>query len=233
MSLPYQWLLFDADGTLFDYDAAEASALREAFRLERLSFSTEIEAAYRQINARVWQAFENGQISSQELRVERFRQLFQQFNLNEDAQTFSRLYLGFLGQSSQLLDGAEELVFGLRGQGYRLAIITNGLSDVQRPRLAASSIAGCFEGLFISEELPAAKPHPAFFDAVFQQIGQPQKSGVLVIGDSLSSDIRGGQAYQLDTCWYHPNGGAPLPDDLRPTYTITRLEELLDILQSQ
>jgi YjjG family noncanonical pyrimidine nucleotidase len=228
--MSYQWLLFDADGTLFDYDTAEASALRNAFRIERLEFSAEIEAVYRQINKQVWQAFENGQISSQDLRVERFQQLFSQFKLNADPSAFSRLYLACLAQSSQLIDGAQELVFQLRAQGYHLAIVTNGIADVQRSRLAASALAGCFEGLFISEELGSAKPDPAFFEAVFQQLGHPEKSGVLVIGDSLSSDIRGGQAFQLDTCWYCPNPVNDLPGDLQPTYIINKLAEIHTIL---
>jgi len=229
--MSYQWLLFDADGTLFDYDAAEASALRNAFRIERLEFSSEIESTYRLINKQLWLAFESGQISSQDLRVERFKQLFSQFKLEADPNTFSRLYLGCLAQSSQLIEGAQELIFQLRAQAFHLAIITNGIAEVQRSRLAASPIASCFEGLFISEELGSVKPDPTFFDAVFSQLGNPEKSSALVIGDSLSSDIRGGQNYQVDTCWYCPGETKELPEDLKPTYTIHQLADLHNILK--
>ena len=231
--MPYQWLLFDADGTLFDYDAAESSALRNAFRIERLAFSPDIESAYQQINKQLWKDFEQGKVSSLDLRVQRFEQLFMQFKLSIDPHPFSRLYLACLAQSSQLIDGAQELIFQLRAQGYHLAIVTNGIADVQRSRLGASAIAGCFEGLFISEELGSVKPAPAYFAAVFQQIGNPPKADVLVIGDSLSSDIRGGQTYQLDTCWYcsNPASAPALPADLQPTYTIHTLAEIHALLQ--
>jgi HAD superfamily hydrolase (TIGR01549 family) len=107
---------------------------------------------------------------------------------------------------------------------YHLAVVTNGLSEVQRPRLKASAISGLIEKVFISEEIGAAKPEPAFFDAVFREIGVPAKSEVLIIGDSLNADMQGGINCGIDTCWYNPDGKST---DLPITYQVQHLQDIL------
>jgi 2-haloacid dehalogenase len=148
--------------------------------------------------------------------------------LEIDVPTFAGVYLQHLGMQAQLVDGALEVVRTL-ATSHRLAIITNGLTEVQRPRLAASAIREHVAALVISEEVGAAKPHRAIFDAAFARIGMPETSGVLMIGDSLSSDIAGGIGYGLDTCWYNPHG-LPGRDDLVPTYEVRHLGELPPLL---
>jgi YjjG family noncanonical pyrimidine nucleotidase len=238
--IAYQWLLFDADGTLFDYDRAEAKALEGTFRDFNLTFEPEHAGAYQKINHQIWLDFENGLISAEALRVVRFERLFATIqisagaaaNAGANAQTFagefSRRYLHNLAMASDLVDGAEEIVRALHRR-YHLALITNGLKDVQRPRLAHSAIADCFEAIAISEELGVAKPDPRYFDAVFSRIGQPAPESVLVIGDSLTSDIQGGINYGLDTCWFNP-GGKPANPKVTATYQIQKLEELKKLL---
>lgn len=227
---PYSWLLFDADGTLFDYEIAEAKALQGAFAAFHLPFSSEQAALYQKINHQIWLDFENGQITSEALRVERFQRLFDSLNLPVDPSLFSDRYLLNLSNASDLMQDAEKIIEVLRGK-YQLAIITNGLKDVQRPRLANSAIANDFEAMFISEEMGIAKPDPRFFDQVFAQIGSPRKESVLVIGDSLSSDIQGGNRYGLDTCWFNP-AQKPSNPQIPATYEIHRLENLLELLNS-
>jgi FMN phosphatase YigB (HAD superfamily) len=114
-------------------------------------------------------------------------------------------------------------------QRFRLALITNGLHDVQRPRLENSPIRDFFEMVAISEEIGAAKPDPRFFDYVLQKIGNPSRSDVLVIGDSLTSDIQGGMNAGLDTCWYNPSG-IPADPRFKPTYEIQTYSQLVDLL---
>jgi putative hydrolase of the HAD superfamily len=133
-----------------------------------------------------------------------------------------------LSRASDLIEGAQETIRALRAH-YQMAIITNGLSDVQRPRLDASGIADCFALLAISEELGVVKPDPRFFEIVMQRIGQPPKAEVLVIGDSLTSDIQGGNNAGFDTCWYNPTGSAPDPR-FPATYEIRILTDLHDLL---
>ncbi len=224
-SKPYQWLLFDADGTLFDYDRAETKALEGTFRDFNLPFLAEHSAAYQKINQQVWLDFENGQITAAALRVARFERLFAAIQIQVEPEKFSLRYLQNLAAASDLINGAEETVRQLK-EIYHLALITNGLMDVQRPRLAFSAIADCFEAVAISEELGAAKPDPHYFDLLFEKIGWPARDTALVIGDSLSSDIQGGINYGLDTCWFNPKE-KPRNPNLPVTYEIRKLEELL------
>lgn len=222
----YQWLLFDADNTLFDYDKAEATALANSFHQFGLDFDQTTGAQYRTINAQIWHDYELGHITQQALRAERFRRLFTAVNLPVDAEAFSRQYLINLAQAGHLLDGAETLLRQL-AQTHHIAIITNGIADVQRPRLAVSPIHDLVEALVISEEVGVAKPDPAIFDVAFARMGQPAKAEVLMIGDSLSSDMQGGITYGIDTCWYNPAGK---PGSLPVTYEIRALAELENLL---
>jgi len=225
--LKYTWLLFDADDTLFDFPKAEANALKWTLEQAGLGSQPEFFALYARCNQQVWGEFERGELTSTELRVKRFRLFFDEAHLNADPQTVSPLYLRNLALGIDLLEDAEEVVRALMGR-YSLGLVTNGLKDVQRPRLENSALRNCFEKVFISEEVGAAKPSRGYFDAVFREIGQPPKESVLLIGDSLTSDMRGGVDYGIDTCWYNPQGKTT---ELAVTYQIRQLKELLPILE--
>ncbi len=223
--MKYRWLLFDVDNTLFDFDAAELKALARTFLQFGRDYTPEIGERYHQINHDLWQAFERGEITAVQLRTTRFQKLFQTIGFQADPAAFSDVYLGNLATFPDLIDGAAELVPCL-SRTHQLALITNGLSDVQRPRLAASPIGDCFTAVTISDEIGVAKPDTGIFDAAFAVMGQPAKSDVLIIGDSLTSDIRGGANYGIDTCWYNPAGQLN-PNGLTPTYEIRHLHEML------
>jgi 2-haloacid dehalogenase len=225
----YSWILFDADGTLFDYDSAEAAALAETFDDFGHRLLPEHAEAYRQINGHMWAEFERGTMTQARLRTERFEALFESVGINEDPASFSETYLKLLSLRTELIDGAEEIVAGLAARA-RLMLITNGLADVQRPRFRASTIHHHFVDMVISEEVGAAKPDPRIFDAAFEIMGGPPRSQVLMVGDSLSSDIAGGNSYGVDTCWFNPSraGGG----DVVPTYEIAALVELIRVATS-
>lgn len=225
---PYRWLFFDADDTLFDYDLAEAAALRRTFADSALPFDEAYGPLYQRINSAIWRRFEARLITSETLRVERWSALFAEAGITADAAAFSECYLGNLAQCTDLTRDALEVVQALAPR-YQLAIITNGLKQVQRPRLARSAVGPYFSVLAISEEIGAAKPDPRFFDAAFALAGQPARSEVLVIGDSLTSDIRGGLNYGLDTCWYN-HKGLPADPTCPSRYEIAHLKELLVLL---
>jgi 2-haloacid dehalogenase len=224
--LKYTWLLFDADDTLFDFPRAEANALRWTLEQSGLPFQPAYFEIYSRFNQQVWKEFERGELTALELRTKRFRLFFHEVGLAGDPETVSPLYLRNLALGSDLLPGAEEIIRAVQGR-YHLALVTNGLKDVQRPRLERSVLRDSFERVFISEEVGAAKPSPAYFEAVFAGIGQPPKNSVLLIGDSLSSDMRGGVEYGIDTCWYNPAGKTT---ELAVTYQIGQLPELLTLL---
>ncbi len=222
----YQWLLFDADGTLFDYSRAEDTALVQNFALHTLAFQPDYQLRYREINHQFWLRFEQKQVTANELRIGRFRQLFIELDIAYDAEAFANTYLDQLAQQAHLIEGAAELIQTLNGR-YHLALITNGLADVQYPRLARSGLESYFSAVVVSDEVGVAKPNPGIFDVAFERMNQPAKNEVLIIGDSLSSDITGGITYGIDTCWYNPNGQS---SDLPITHKIKTLHQLNEIL---
>jgi 2-haloacid dehalogenase len=228
MTKHYHWLLFDADGTLFDYDRAEAIALEKTFQHVGAPFEQSYLNEYQQINRQIWQALEQKQITPDVLRTRRFELLFEKIGVTLSAEVFSEAYLKHLADCGELNEGAQDVLETLHGK-YRFAILTNGLQAVQRRRLARSPIHDHIAALVISEEVGFAKPERGFFDAAFARLGNPAKDRVLMIGDSLTSDIQGASDYGIDMCWYNP------ARQLRPaspmiTYEITHLRELIEIL---
>jgi len=222
----YPWLWFDADGTLFDFESAEAVALERALAVVGASYESGHLAAYRRINGELWQALERHEVTPAVLPVRRFERLAEALALACRPAELSAAYIDQLAQRGELIDGARELVAALAAS-HRIALVTNGLQAVQYRRLATSGLQPFVAAMIVSEEVGAAKPKGEFFAAAFARTGNPPKSDVLVIGDSLSSDIQGGADYGLDTCWFNPAGSAR-PPDLAITYEIARLEELTD-----
>jgi 2-haloacid dehalogenase len=229
MKKHYPWLFFDADGTLFDYNRAEATAFRKAFELLQFKYEENYLDAYQKINRALWQALERHEITPAILRVQRFERLLEALQLTGSADDLNLAYVEQLGLCTDLMDGAYEVLQTLH-QKSRIAIVTNGLEAVQRSRLLHSMIHPFIAELIISEEIGAAKPHPAFFDAAFARTGNPPKSDVLIIGDSLTSDMQGGVDYDIDTCWYNPIGEGK-PESLPLLYEIRHLRELLEIIE--
>ena len=229
----YRILLFDADNTLFDFSRAEEEAFRATAERGGLAYSDALYRRYSEINDSLWKKLERRETDLETLKLERFRLLLAEYGpAGEDGlaarAAFCRdAYIEALGEQTCLIDGAEQLCRDLAGK-YRMFIVTNGISRIQRRRFEKSSLAPYFDGMFVSEELGVQKPAPAYFDAVFAALGQPEKSSVLVIGDSLTSDCDGAIAYGLDICRFDPkgegNGGRAL------TYTVRKLSEIRDLL---
>ncbi|MDR1019122.1 MAG: YjjG family noncanonical pyrimidine nucleotidase [Synergistaceae bacterium] len=225
--MAYSTILFDADGTLFDYDRAEEFALASSFRKYGIQFSQERNSLYREINDGKWKQFEAGVISKDELQTSRFAGLFAALGIaNIDAARFNKDYLGYLACGSELIDGAVEVCRSLSAT-MRLAIITNGIATVQLSRFSKSEIKDYISYMFVSEEIGYAKPDARYFDFVFDRMGPLGKPGVLVVGDSLTSDIQGGVNYGLDTCYYNPRKLENL-SGIKPTFEIGSLAEIFD-----
>ncbi|HSO24277.1 MAG TPA: YjjG family noncanonical pyrimidine nucleotidase [Chondromyces sp.] len=226
--MSYAWVLLDADGTLFDYDHSEAVTLAGTFAECGLPFEAGHVETYRRINGRLWLELERGTTTQERIRSERFASLFEVTGVDADPAAFSARYLANLARRTELIDGAAEVAARLAARA-RLLIVTNGLAEVQRPRLAASAVGPYIAGIVISEEVGSAKPDGGIFRAAFEAMGGPPKRDVLMVGDSPTSDIAGGRDFGIDTCWFNP-ARAPRPADVEPTFEIARLEELLEIV---
>jgi 2-haloacid dehalogenase len=221
----HAWILLDADGTVFDFDAAQAAALAATLAAAGLPADGRLLAPYQRIGSELWGLYEAGAISSLELRERRFARLLGEAGLDGDPAALSRDYLRRLSRRGELLPGALGAMHALRAAGCRLWLATNGLAEVQRPRFAASPVTPLTEGALISEELGVAKPQAGFFDAAFVAMGQPPRERVLMVGDSWSADIAGGLNYGLDTAWIRPAGDEPRPGP-QPRWTLDALSEL-------
>lgn len=227
----YEYILFDADDTLYDYALAEAHALTSAFQEFGIEDTDNSYVdRYRIINQGLWTEFEQGKISSVNLRRERFARLFAADSVHAsiDADNLSARYLNYLGEGSFLLEGAEALVKGLLGK-YRLAIITNGIKEVQMARIGKSGLLDSFEHIIVSEDTGFQKPHVGIFDYTFNKLNIVDKSKVLIVGDSLTSDIQGGINYGIDTCWFNPKNKTNTTG-IQPTYEVHSYGELLTII---
>ena len=225
---PYRWLLFDADGTLFDYDSAERAALEQALGQIGIAFQPDHLPAYRRINQSLWQQVETGEITPAMVKVRRFELLLAELQAPHSAAALGAAYLECLANCSQLVDGAAHVLAALHAH-HKIAILTNGLTVVQRGRLSRSVIRHHISDLIISEEIGAAKPAKAFFDTAFARLGNPPKREVLMIGDGWASDILGAVQYGIDACWYNP-ARKPRPSDCAITREVASLHELLEWL---
>lgn len=224
----YTHLLFDADNTLFDFHASEAYALEKVLTSVGIEFHQGHVENYRVINHEVWRDFENGKLPKSQLRGRRFELFFRALNIREDIDRVAKEYLEHLSHTAFLIPGAEELLKTV-SEHHKLVLVTNGLKEVQRPRLSRSTVEHFFDAIVVSDEIGHAKPDAAFFDYTFNEIGHPDKSKVLMIGDNINADIRGGLNYGLDSCWYNPKGKSR-ENGIVPTYEIAEIGRLLEIL---
>ncbi len=233
MKKNYQYLLFDADNTLFDFTKAEYLAFRDTCSACNVRYSEELYAQYSAINDRLWKLFEKGGIKLEVLKIERFRELLVTNGYADDALTVEKAvemrdsYMDNLANQTGLIDGAEDICRKL-AEKYDMYIITNGVSRIQRSRFNKSILTPYFRDLFISEEIGAGKPSAEYYDHVLRTIGCAEKQAYLAIGDSLTSDCAGAVAYGLDICYYNP-ANKPA-GNLNLTYTIQKLSELETIL---
>lgn len=219
--MPYSYLLFDADDTLFDFQQAQEKSLDHVFNIIGLPAQAKVQ--YKTISHHLWQQLERDEITLDQLKEARFKQLTQLYPCNY-AGSIELLYEQTLANQADLLPGAKALLENLSDR-YHLCLISNGMPQIQYPRLKKAGLLHFFEHLFISEEIGYQKPDSRFFDAVFAVL-KVNKEMCLVIGDSITSDMAGGQAYGLDTCYLNFHG----QKDPHATYSVASYAELLNIL---
>ncbi len=229
VNMKYELILFDADETLFDFRKSEKYAFENSMREFNLSYNEDYHLKiYSDINAKVWKEFEEGSISQEMLKIERFKRLSNKLGIYFNEVDFARAYMNHLSDASFLYNESVQLIEDI-SKNHRLAIITNGLKEVQNKRVGKSIISNYFETIAISEELQVAKPDPKIFEITLSSINYTDKSKVLMVGDSLTSDIQGGINFGIDTCWYNPNKSTN-KSKITPTYEINCLMDLKSIL---
>lgn len=238
---PYDALLIDLDNTVLDFAACEREILHGIARdfgfMPQTRDGEEITRAYRRINGALWQALERGEISGAELRIERYRQLAAELDFSALARPIEPWFLNDrfierLRLCARFVPTADAVLRRL-AKTIPVYAITNGFPDVQYPRLERAGIDTLFTGIFISEEIGAAKPQRPFFDHVMERANLSDPRRCLVVGDSLSSDIAGGNAMGMDTVWFDRSemtGEARRPSTITPTLRITRLPLLYDVV---
>lgn len=227
----YKTLFFDLDNTLLDFDAAEKVALRKLFEEQNMLLSAEMQARYQTINSGLWKSFEKGEISRDEVVNTRFALLFREYGQEVDGVLYDEKYRSYLEEGNQLIAGAFDLITFLH-TSFDLYIVSNGVSKTQHARLRNSKLHSLFKGIFVSEDTGYQKPMKEFFDYVFARIPDFSVEKGLIIGDSLSADIKGGHLAGLDTCWFNPYK-VPDSTNIAPTYEIQKLDELYQILKIQ
>ena len=225
---PYSILLFDADNTLFNFDAGNRRAFSAVCRICHLPDTDELFHAYEAVNAEMWSAFDRGECTKDFLVVERFRLFLERAGLQADPVQCNKIHLSTLATNTVLLPHALEVCRTL-AQTHSLYIVTNAVAAVQKARLAASDLRPYITDAFISEDAGASKPSVAYFDYVFSRIPGITRENCLLIGDSPSSDLQGANNYGIPCCWYNPRGLAR-PNGIRIDYEIRDPPELLPIV---
>lgn len=221
-------ILWDVDGTLLDFLAAEKNALRQCFAKFGLGPCSDARIGrYSKINRSYWERLERGEITKQQVLVGRYEEFFAAEGLRADPAAFNAEYQAQLGETICFIDQSYELLSELRSRVKQYAV-TNGTYTAQKRKLEKSGLIHIFDGVFISDQIGAEKPGKAFFDYVFEHIGPYEKEEILMVGDSLTSDMRGGNLAGLPCCWYNPDR-LPVPQGLRIDYNIQNLNQIKDL----
>lgn len=228
MSQRYDTVLFDADNTLFDFDAAEAQALDLTLAEYGYPVDDKSRNCYLAVNRDLWERFDRGEVKREWLVVERFAALQRALGGHHDPAEMNAFYLARLAEAGCLLPGAEALCRRL-APCCTLAIVTNGVASAQRGRFGRSPLKELIPWLFISEEVGYQKPQRQFFDAVLSAMSPPPSARIVVVGDSLAADILGAINAGLDSIWYNPHGLSGRPD-IVPTFEARTFDQISGLI---
>lgn len=226
----YTTLLFDADETLLDFkkdETAAISGILDDFGIEKSEENIE---TYKLVNSRLWKEIEKGEIDKETLKKVRFEIFFKEigFTCSEDPFKVNERYLSYLAKGGSLLAGAKELLDTLRDDGYHMYIVTNGIEKTQKQRLTKAGILHYFSDIFVSEAIGYQKPRPEYFSYVLSHIDEADVNKVLLVGDSLTSDIAGAVNAGIPCAWLRHDKAA-LVQSSKPDYIIDRIEQVREL----
>jgi len=222
--MKWDWIFFDADETLFTFDSF--GGLQRMFLDYSVTFTADDFQDYQSVNKPLWVDYQNGAITSLQLQYRRFQSWSERLSIPPG--DLNAAFMNAMAEICAPLPGAVSLLNAVRGQA-KLGIITNGFTALQQIRLERTGLRDYFDLLIISEQVGVAKPDARIFDYALAQAGNPDRSRVLMVGDTAESDIRGGINAGLSTCWLNAHHHV-LPEDLHPTWTVTSLSELEQLL---
>ncbi|MFD2391437.1 YjjG family noncanonical pyrimidine nucleotidase [Enterococcus gallinarum] len=227
--MTYKTLLFDVDDTILDFQDTEHEALMALFAEQGLTMDLEMKQTYQEVNHRLWQQFEQGKLSRDQVVNERFGLFFKKYGRIVDSEAMEKHYRSYLDQGHKLL-GNSQLVLAELADKFDLYVVTNGVSKTQYRRLSDAKLMPYFQDIFVSEDTGYQKPMKEFFTYVFDRIPNFEQQKTVIIGDSLSSDILGGHLSGIDTIWLNPN--KKVASTVLPTYEIQSLDQLPSLLKS-
>ncbi|QUX95942.1 noncanonical pyrimidine nucleotidase, YjjG family [Marinomonas sp. CT5] len=226
--MKYKWIIFDADETLFHFD--NFAGLKHMFAKHDIAFEKQDYDEYQTVNKQLWVEYQNNQITAEQLQTRRFKLWSDRLKISP--KDLNKQFLESMAEICQTLPGATELVKYLFDNNVRMAIITNGFVQLQQIRLERTGMLPYFSPVVISELVGVAKPHPTIFQHALVQMGNPDKDKILMVGDTLESDIVGGINFGIDTCWLNHHNKTH-PKEITPTFQIRSLDELLNWFKSQ
>jgi len=221
-------IFFDLDDTIFDYFKSEKVALSIALLKAGIEPTDELLKTYHAINIPLWQAYERKEKDCEFIVVERFRQLFEVNNINFDAEKMEDIYENELAHNAHLVEGAREMLEELH-KNYRLYVASNGLVRIQESRLKLSNIGHYFSDVFTSQRNGACKPNKEFFEYCFARIPDFKREETIIVGDSLTSDIKGGINAGIRTVWLN-RYKMQNTTDIKPDFEFTSLKEVRNFI---
>lgn len=200
-------LLWDIDGTVLDFIASERYAIKKCFEILGIGeCSDEMVERYSVINKKYWTLLEAGKITKPDVLRMRFEEFFSSEGIDfTDIDAFNKEYQIRLGDKIFFNDDSFELIKRLR-QRFKQFAVTNGTAAAQERKLRVSGLEEILDGIFISDKIGYEKPTAEFFDVVLNSIGDYGKDEIMIIGDSLTSDIQGGNNAGILCCRYNPEG---------------------------
>ena len=222
----YKYLLFDLDDTLLDFGKAQILAFKKLLEDENIEYGDELFEQYETINKSLWRSFERGEISNKVVTSERFIRFFALFGMEVDGSEVDNRFRSYLAEGNQLFEGIVEMLEKL-SLTHKLYIASNGIGITQHTRLKNNNLNKYFDKIFISEEIDSKKPDREFFDIILKEVGVEDKGEVLMIGDTLTSDILGANNVGIDSCLVDIHGIEN--SEINPTYKIAKTIDLLNI----
>lgn len=226
----YKHILLDLDDTILDFNASETFAFQKVAEDLGVTYSETLLDHYKIYNQSLWQKIEKNELTKAELMTQRFPGFFSQYGIhNLIGQEIDDLFRDYLATGAHVVPGAQQLLIDLKKAGKQVYAASNGIYTTQISRLEQANLIEYFDELFISEKLGYNKPHAGFFEQVFKQLEPASFDSSIMVGDSLSSDIKGANAVKLPVVWFNPNN-ISAPKDLTIDYQISDLTHLYDIL---
>ena len=224
----YKFILVDIDNTLLDFNKCAKEAISIAFNEFGLFYKDDYFDIFVETNNDLWKALENNTITKEQLRNSRWTLIFEKCGIHEDGIKFEKRFEELIAESHIPVEGAIELLQYL-SKKYDVYLVTNGFVKAQKNRISLAGMEPYIKDMFVSESIGYAKPSKEFFEHCISSIGNVTKEEMMIIGDSLSADIKGGIDFDIDTCWYN-HVGEQKPEGLPINYTVTALNEIFHIL---